>query len=313
MKFNKIIKLITLAICATSAVFAMDSGKQTKNNNNSLQIMTFNIRRKGEEAKLERKWDNRKAAVITMLKDQKPAVLGLQEATEDQIADLKKALTNYDEFGEGRGRVWYIDTNESTPIFYDKNKLDKLKNSTFSLTPGLSASKWNPIWRLWKRYKRTPEWGSLPRICTYGLFKNKQTQKQFYVFNTHLEHQLNNVRIEQLRLLLNKINQLVKDKTPVILMGDFNANITGEIGKLLQQNGFINTTKNPTITQRGWSGTEKKIIDHILIKNDESVNVQQHIVLEPKKGIIWSDHYPVEVNLKFTDKKDQLTNSVVEK
>lgn len=312
MKFNKIIKLITLAICATSAVFAMDVNKQKESKNDSLRIMTFNIRRKGKESKPNREWDNRKKAVIDMLKEQKPAVLGLQEATEDQIANLETELTNYGEFGEGRGTSWGgRGTDEYSSIFYDTNKLTKEKSGTFILNPEFKQTgimNWGNY--IFGGYKNV---GVLPRICTYGLFKDKAVQNQFYVFNTHLDHKFEQARLKQLQLLLQKVKEVVQDKTPVVLMGDFNANVTGEIGKLLQQNGFINTTKNPTITQRGWSGTEKKIIDHILIKNDESVNVQQHIVLEPKKGIIWSDHYPVEVNLKFTDKKDQLTNSVVEK
>lgn len=304
----------------------MDNEPLVQKQNSDLNTMTFNIRRGARSetknnllAKIpyigrylpfskrtehpKREWDNRKAAVITMLQQQRPTLFGLQEATWQQIVDLKKGLKDYNLFGRGRGLSWGgRGTNEYTPIFYDKTKLQKQQEDTFVLNPKFKQSgirNWiNYLWN----YNKI---GLLPRVCTYALFTDKQTQKQFYVFNTHLDHKFASARLQQLKAILNKIKQVVKDKTPVILMGDFNTNVTGEIKQILEQNGFVNTKTEaqektgPQLTQEeDWSGKgeKAKLIDHILLKNGESVQVQKYTVLKPEKGTIWSDHYPVIVD-----------------
>ena len=64
---------------------------------------------------------------------------------------------------------------EYAAIFYKKNQLSLLDSGNFWLSP-------------------TPERASLGwdaaciRICTWGKFQDKVSGKQFYFFNTHMDH-----------------------------------------------------------------------------------------------------------------------------
>ena len=65
--------------------------------------------------------------------------------------------------------------------------------------------------------------GVLPRVCTWGCFKTKETGKSFYVVNTHLDHQYDQARINQLQTIITTMNTYLKDnEAPVFFMGDFN-------------------------------------------------------------------------------------------
>ena len=136
-----------------------------------LAIMTYNIRldiaSDGVNA-----WENRKENLVELLKFYNPDVFGIQEGLPHQVTYINEELKNFSFIGEGREGK---DKGEFSAIFYNKNTFEVLQSNTFWLseTPNSVSKGWDAAY---------------PRVCTYGLFKNKETGFQFWVFNTHLDH-----------------------------------------------------------------------------------------------------------------------------
>jgi endonuclease/exonuclease/phosphatase family metal-dependent hydrolase len=108
----------------------------------------------------------------------------------------------------GHGRCENSD-GEACNIYYDADRLELLKHETFwlSATPEV--------------YSIVPG-ATYPRICTWGRFKDKVSEKEFIFANTHLEHRIKELQKNQLEFLFAHLEKF-RDSLPVILTGDFNA------------------------------------------------------------------------------------------
>ena len=62
----------------------------------------------------------------------------------------------------------------------------------------------------------------MERICTYGLFEDLNTGKQFLVFNTHFDHVGIEARKNASALILEKIKELNPKNLPAFVSGDLN-------------------------------------------------------------------------------------------
>ena len=94
MKVTNLSLLVVLAaLCACSGKAGdPDSGKPSSKPVN-LSVMSFNVRSSAIAKDTdERHWDKRKGAVRNMVKDIKPDVIGMQEATTAQRTALKALL-----------------------------------------------------------------------------------------------------------------------------------------------------------------------------------------------------------------------------
>jgi len=286
--------------------------KHTKDTD-CLRIATYNIRRKGKERYPEYQWEHRLPAVVKLIEDTQPDIIGLQEPTKDQINDLASQLKNYGWFGQGRGESWSgRGTNEYNPIFYNEKYLILHKKGTFHL------NNWKLSWLSWLKQPHTI--GLLPRICTWGFFEIKKTGHRFYLYNTHLDHKFTTARSNQLRTIIDIIkqnNDVDNYENNTILLGDFNTDLDGTIRSIINKEALRDTrdlaehTEGPQKTTIGWYTKDLQRIDHILIKNknkSRTPTVKQHVVYENKK--IWtamvSPHpvicrYPSDHHLVFTD------------
>ncbi len=280
---------------AVSAISLCDGRKFVEVKKEQLKIMSFNIRRKGKEKHENRLWKNRLPLIINMLKKTKPDIIGFQEVTQEQIEDLAKSLPdNYKYFGTGRGQSWGgLGTDEATPIFYDAAKLILKKQGTFQM----NKSPW------YKWIRKHNEHGFLPRICTYGLLALKNSGKQLYIFNTHLDHEFEKARINQLKKILAKTED--NKEIPAIIMGDFNSKLVEPIKKELRKQQFVNTKEiankidGPAKTFTGWGDETEKLIDHIVIKNNNGLVVKMYSIVKEENGLYPSDHRPVTVEIVF--------------
>lgn len=183
---------LSLLICSASIV-AMEPASAP---NNEVEIMTYNVRRQGPEAKAERQWDQRKSAMIAFLKDEQPDVIGLQEPIESQLNDISGGLgTHYDIVGQGRGSSWWgKGADELNPLVYNKNRLTLEDSGTFSLNESSVF-----YWPLFIKHV-----GLLPRICTWASFTT-QSGDRINVYNTHLDHKWDQARLNQIKVILEKI------------------------------------------------------------------------------------------------------------
>ena len=261
---------------------SMSSGQE-------LSVMTYNIRldvaSDGENA-----WPNRKAYLVSQIQFYAPDIFGTQEGLPHQIDYLNSSLPNYNAIGEGRRGG---DKGEYSAIYYNKNKFKVEKQHTFwlSLTPNKVSKSWD---------------AALPRICTYALFRNKETGLKFWVFNTHFDHIGVESRLQSVQLILKTIDKENTDNFPVVFMGDLNVSPESElITKLKTQmddarDNTIGIPFGPSGTFNGFQ-FDKPVtnrIDYIFISKSKAISVKKYAVLSDSKDLKYpSDHLPVYVEL----------------
>jgi endonuclease/exonuclease/phosphatase family metal-dependent hydrolase len=257
--------------------------KTDKYNNDTFQVMTFNIRydnpNDGENA-----WPNRKDIVASMIRFYGADMVGIQEALKNQVADLEERLPDYHWFGVGRDDGHEM--GEYMAIFYRSDRFDLLDHNTYWLseTPDQKGKKgWDAV---------------CARIVTWGQFKDKQTSKTFYLFNTHFDHRGVLAREKSAELLVSK-TKIIAGKDPVIITGDFNSIESSKIYKIITSDDpdGINLTDarytsfeehhGPDNTISGFGNFPKEArIDFIFTNN--AVKVYKHGILSQH----WSNRYP---------------------
>lgn len=186
-------QFIIIFACAQSVV------SQTK-------LISYNVKNDYQKEG-ENNWASRKDKMKQLLHFYEPAFIGVQEALLNQVKYLDSCLTTFDYIGVGRddGKT----KGEYCAIFFDTTLFTVSQNSTFWLsdTPDKISVGWD---------------AALERICTYGLFENKKTQKRIWILNTHFDHLGKIAREKSAELILKRIRQLNQDNLPVVLMGDLN-------------------------------------------------------------------------------------------
>ena len=265
-----------------------------------LYVGTYNIRYNNPNDEKEgNAWAQRCPQLCDFIKFEQPEIFGTQEVLVDQLHDLMKGLDGYGYIGVGRddGK----EKGEYAAIFYKKDQLSLLDSGNFWLSP-------------------TPERASLGwdaaciRICTWGKFQDKISGKQFYFFNTHMDHVGTVARRESARLILKRINQLSKG-LPTILTGDFNVDQTDEIYQIFSNSGVLRDCYTNALQRMAPTGTwndfmqdsrSKARIDHIFVSSDFKVPhyaifTNSYWLGKSRRNI--SDHYPVMVKLIFTQDK----------
>ena len=261
-----------------------------------IDALSFNIRfdtsKDGENA-----WPNRKEMVGQWVKSESPDVIGLQEALRHQIDDIKKIATAYSEYGVGRddGKS----RGEHCTILYLKKRfsLDKSDCGTFwfSDTPEKIASK---------------SWGNeIPRICTWGRFIEKKTDKGFYVYNVHYDHRSQPSRLGASELIIQRIFKRKRSNDPIILMGDFNASENNPAIKIFKDEPLnlvdtfrvVKPDEKMVKTFHGFRGGSFSggKIDHVFMLPKMGKVSSAEIVRFNKDKRYLSDHYPVRAKLSF--------------
>ncbi|WP_167459694.1 endonuclease/exonuclease/phosphatase family protein [Chryseobacterium arthrosphaerae] len=255
-----------------------------------LTVMSFNIRLNVESDK-ENAWPQRKQDVADLLTYYHPDYFGVQEALPEQMKDLKTGLKNYNYIGVGRddGK----EQGEFSAIFYDTGRLDVVKSGTFWLseTPEKPSKGWD---------------AALNRICTYAVFKDKKSKKEFLAMNLHFDHVGNVARVKSSELILKKIKELNPKNLPVTLSGDFNLTDDSEPIKILSKNMkdtfYHSETRHygpvGTFTAFNVNEIPKDRIDYIFTKGF-TIRSHRHINDRRENLLYPSDHFPVIVNLSL--------------
>jgi endonuclease/exonuclease/phosphatase family metal-dependent hydrolase len=257
----------------------------------SLELMTYNIRLDVASDGLNA-WTNRKDFLSSQIQFHEPDILGIQEAMPHQVIDLEQLLSQYSQVGMGREG---LGKGESSNIFYKKDKLKVLETNTFWLseTP-------NEISRGWD--------AACNRVCTFALFQEIDSNKKWFVFNTHLDHMGDQARTKGIDLILKKIDQYNTQNYPVVLMGDFNLEPQDQrilaIKKKMDDAFEISTGKpfGPvgTFNNFDFNSPVTKRIDYIFISKNNNLKVKKYAVLSDSKELRYpSDHLPVFVEIGF--------------
>jgi endonuclease/exonuclease/phosphatase family metal-dependent hydrolase len=253
-----------------------------------LKVMTFNIRYDNPDDG-QYSWNERKEMVFTVILMNRPDIIGFQEVLKGQLDDLKKNISGYIAFGAGRddGR----EAGEYAAVFFDSSRFVLLQGSDFWLseTPDVPG---------------TRSWGAAcNRIVTWVRLSDRESQRNFFVFNTHFDHVSSLAREQSARLLLERIHGICGNE-PVFVTGDFNDTREGKpyhlmvSGNELLNAGDVSRSpgEGPDYTFIGFpfNPSPGNTIDFIFLKNDTTIRVTRHrVITYNRENRYPSDHLPV--------------------
>ena len=251
-----------------------------------LKVISFNIRYNSwNNIDGENGWPNRKAAVVRMINEEKPAAIGLQEALIDQLRYLDSCLPAYRRVGVGRddGK----EAGEFMAIYYDTARLVAhiVGTSWLSETPMEPSKGWD---------------AACYRTVTSVFFTDKISGQSFYYYNTHLDHMGPVARAESAKYLAKLTDE--SEDIPVILGGDMNSTIDDTIFNAFYKVGLKaaremtrNTSHKDTYT--GFGKDRPSLIDHFFVRE---VKVERFRTLDGDYGVPYiSDHYPIEMIIRL--------------
>lgn len=262
----------------------------------SFRVMTFNIRYNNPGDSLNA-WPHRRDGVGTLIRFHDPDLLGLQEAQRNQLDDLQRLLPGYAWFGLPRNDGGPGD--EYSAILYRTDRFELLGQGTFWLseTPEVARS------RGWD--------AALPRIATWGRFRDRVTGRTVLHVNTHFDHMGVRAREESARLLRGWLGRNA-GSLPVVVTGDFNAgpgsapiqllvdaSATPRLRDALEVS--LDPPYGPSSTWNGFRAIEPgRRIDFVFV--GDRVRVLEHAILaETLDGVHFpSDHLPVLAEVELS-------------
>ncbi|MBF9252714.1 endonuclease/exonuclease/phosphatase family protein [Pontibacter sp. 172403-2] len=270
-------------------------GLTTLSHAQQLTVGTYNIRydNPGDTGNL---WADRAPVIAALLRFHDFDVFGTQEALKNQLDDISKALPEYERYG--RGRDDGKEKGEHAAIFFKKDKFKLLDKGDFWLseTPDKPSLGWDAT--------------CCNRIASWVYLQDLDTNKKFYFFNVHYDHQGVQARNESSKLMLRKIREIA-GKEPVILTGDFNGGHTSDWYKALANSGLLKDTykavAHPYTPNGSFNGFKQQpdsneIIDHIFVTDGFKVD-KWGILTDTYHGKFPSDHFPIMVELSYDAEK----------
>ena len=264
-----------IIIVLTAAVFALSASAQ------ELNVASFNIRngkslkpgqempKKGDYSK-NNGWDQRKVQVCALINHEAFDIFGSQEVRKGQLDDMLAMLPDYDYIGVGRDHG--DDRGEFCPVFYRKDKFEKLDGGTFWLspTPEKPSKGWDAKYN---------------RICSWALLRHKESGKKVCFMNVHFDHRGVQARIESAKLMLDYVKKNCKGMS-VIVSGDYNVTQTSDSYKVLADSKILKDSYDaakvrfaPTGTFNGFNPKRYTThrIDHLFVS--KKLKVSRHGVL----------------------------------
>lgn len=234
----------------------------------------------------KKSWFYRADLLLQDIAAQAPGIIGFQEATQWQYDYLVDVLQGYDSVIDYRDKSI---ASEGCPIFYNEALYTLKDKGSFWLseTPDVMSKDWGAA-----HY----------RICSYVILTEKESGKEFVVFNTHLDHVSDEARIKGIQVVLDKIAQF--GGMPAVIMGDFNALEGSETYKSATEH-FLDVQYAAAETMEGhtyqnWGNPEKfKRLDYFMISK-EGWTARRYAIVQPvHDGAYVSDHCPIVLELEL--------------
>lgn len=263
----------------------------------TLNVATYNLRNaNGGDSLRGDGWGKRYPVIAKMVQFHGFDIFGTQECFLHQLQDMKAALPGYDYIGVGRDDR--KDAGEHSAIFYRTDKFEVVDKGNFWLseTPDVPSKGWDAV---------------LPRICSWGRFKCKDTGFEFLFFNLHMDHIGKKARVESAFLVQKKMKEFGPE-LPAILTGDFNVDQTHSSYRALVSQGVLCDSYEASHFRYATNGTfngfnpnsfSTSRIDHIFVS--PAFTVEKYGVLtdsyrslrgEEKTAIVRDA--PSEINVK---------------
>lgn len=283
MRFHYIPSLRTVLLFAALAFTVNTLPAQT--NALPLCVMSYNLR--FASPRPPHAWPERRPVAHDCIRSLAPDVIGTQEGTYDQLKDMGADLPEYAWIGTGRDGG---SKGEFMAVFYRRERFEPVAYDHFWLsdTPEVVASS---------------TWGNTcKRMVTWVRFRERRSGREFYFWDTHLDHEVEAARQKGAELIATRIKALA-NTLPVILVGDFNANAAqSRAYEILTQDGGMKDTwflAKSRVNERvnsfhGYKqpAEEGLRIDWILARGAVAVE-KTEVVMFSQNGVTPSDHFPV--------------------
>ena len=254
----------------------------------AITVMSFNIMAGAQNG------DARVDRVIKTVLKYRPAVIGVQEATDSWMNILREKLGDiYTIVGVGRNAEGH---DEHSAILYLTEEFDCLESGTkwLSDTPDVMGSKFAD--------------SHYTRIMTYAHLSRKSDGMVFLYVNTHLDYGSTDteeaVKVEQMQVIFDQIAKF--GNIPTIITGDFNATVSSPVYGSIGAAGYLSAeaasqTDRYANTYHALMGTtgEPSHIDYILHTIAFS-SIYYRVCRERIDNV--SDHYPIYAVLTWNGK-----------
>ncbi len=254
----------------------------------AVTCMSFNIRFITPKDQDERAWAVRRDAIVAMLGDIKPDVVGIQEQGKESVDFLKANLPDYDFYIPDYEDGITLPKGFSMVVFFRRDKFELMDCGRFFLseTPEKVSKGWD------SDHYRTTAWVQL---------KDKATGKKFYCFNTHLDHRGPLAKENGVLLNVEMARRIAGKRSAVILMGDMNIDRGGPQQGLLEpyfdymlSAGETSAQGDNIPTYNGYNDDKDthRLIDYIFYRNAKAERYE--VVDGEGYGVRFiSDHYPI--------------------
>jgi endonuclease/exonuclease/phosphatase family metal-dependent hydrolase len=224
-------------------------------------VLSFNIRTSladPRDAKLGNDWARRKPLALKVLKELDPDVVGLQEATDGQVRDLREG--------------YQVFQMVELAFLHRADRLEALEGGYLTLGAFGHPDPWGDRWALWQR------------------FRPRKGGAAFVVVMTHLSTAKDN-QPQAVRTLDLAADQ-GRDRTPVVVMGDFNF----DAAPMLAGRGFRDALSDTRGTFHAFKGgREGERIDFIGVRGFKVLG--EGVYTRAETGgpltVYPSDHYPI--------------------
>ena len=245
-----------------------------------MKIVTYNLRWCYKTIDGMNAFIHRAGLILNTIAEKQPDIICFQEATAANIGFLRRHLSPaYTVLLTQREEGL---TGEGLAFAYRPEVLSLYGLEVFWLspTPDVIASKF-------------PGQSQHSRICQKLLFKHEASGKQFKFYNLHLEEKTEDVRVQQMELV---VEQWKKETLPTILMGDLNSIPTGKVIPLCKENGLVDITAQIPHSFHKFGTIAPYKLDYFLADPATAALCSDVKVWdECVNGIYLSDHYPIEM------------------
>lgn len=256
----------------------------------SLRVATYNIQ-------YPTRWDERLIPLIKTLEKYDFDVFGSQEPFMTQIEDMMKHIGDkYDWVGTCVAGDDKVHNRHFNPIFYKKERLELLD--------------WDTIWYTDKPGE--PGYGAYSaRLLSWVLFRDKKTDKKFYLFNSHFDHLGPEAKEVSAHILVQAVREIANGM-PAFCTGDFNCTEWDKPYKTIINSQFLSDTfralSEPTngvypssSGYRAPAPGNSTHIDHIFFTPNSVRITNWELIIEGYNGMYGSDHLPIFVDCRIAN------------
>lgn len=257
----------------------------------ALRVMTCNVQVAGNPP--PHSWAERRPHMRELLTREHPDIIGTQEGRYEQVKDIAAELPTHDWIGLGRDGG---SRGEFMAIFYRRDRFEPLAFDHFWLsdTPEVIGS---------------ATWGNMcRRMVTWGRFRDRPTGRDFEIWNTHFDHEIDLARQKSAALVRHRL-AATDPARPLLLLGDFNC-AAGDSTAYTELTAGAGLTDTWTVAaQRRNEGLntfhghrpplrDGVRIDWILARHPVAVSAAA-ILDYASRYVAASDHFPVTATVRF--------------